>query len=95
MVVDKKTILKELEKVVDPEINVPMTEMKLVDDVIIKSNGDVFIRYHLTTSMCPATFAIEMAKNIVKRVSSINGVKSVKLRLENHYMADEINKLFG
>lgn len=89
--VDKKTVMKELKKVIDPEVGIPITEMKLIDDVKI-DKGNVTVEFHLTMPWCPQIFAMEIAKGIKKTVSKIKGVKSVKVNLKNHYMADYINK---
>ncbi len=89
--VDKKTVMKELKKVIDPEIGIPITEMKLIDDIKIKG-GNVLVEFHLTMPYCPSMFATEIAKGIRTVVSEINGVKSVKINLKNHYMSEQINK---
>lgn len=86
---NKKTIMKELEKVIDPEIGIPITEMKLIDDVEI--DGDkVLVEFHLTIPHCP--MAVGIANEIKSIVSSIKGVKSVEVKLKDHHMAEEINK---
>ncbi len=50
-------VTRELEKVVDPEIGLPITEMHLVDEITIKEDGEIFIKYHLTAPFCPPIFA--------------------------------------
>lgn len=87
----KQKIMKELEKVIDPEIGIPITEMKLIDDVKIK-DGDVLIEFHLSMPFCPPMFATKIASDIRDVTAKIKGVKSVKINLKDHYMADEINK---
>lgn len=89
--VAKEDVMKELAKVVDPEIGVPITEMKLVDNIEIK-DGDVTVKYHLTMPFCPPVFALAIGQDIKKRVSGITGVSKVTAILSNHQMADEINK---
>ncbi len=89
--VEKKTVMKELKKVIDPEIGIPITEMKLIDDIKIKG-GSVLVEFHLTMPYCPSMFATEIAKGIRTVVSEIKGVKSVKINLKNHYMSEQINK---
>lgn len=91
MKITKSIIMKELEKVIDPEIGVPITEMKLIDSV--KISGDrVLIEFHLSMPFCPAVFAMKIASDIKKVISKIKGIKSVEIKLKNHFMADEINK---
>ena len=50
------------------------------------------MEFHLTVPWCPGVFAMEIAKNIRKVVSEIEGVKSVRVVLKNHYMDEQINK---
>ncbi|MEM3403179.1 MAG: iron-sulfur cluster assembly protein [Nitrososphaeria archaeon] len=90
----KNKIEKALEKVYDPEIGVPITEMKLVDKIDIQ-NGDIIVDYHLSMPYCPPMFAIKIGQDIKKVVSSIEGVKSIKVNLRNHYLADQITELIN
>lgn len=89
--VEKEDIMKELTKVIDPEIGVPITEMNLVDSVDIVGD-EVTVRYHLTMPFCPPIFALAIGQDIKKRVSSIKGVTKATAILSEHQMADEINK---
>ena len=89
--IDKKTILKALEKVMDPELGVPITEMELVDKIEIKDD-EVTVDFHLTAPYCPPMLAMKMAYDIKEVVSHISGVKSVKLNMSGHYMSAELNK---
>ncbi|MBI4009724.1 MAG: iron-sulfur cluster assembly protein [Candidatus Aenigmarchaeota archaeon] len=89
--VDKEAVMKELEKVVDPEIGVPITEMQLVDTIDIQ-DGNVTVEFHITTPFCPPVFALKMATDIKTLVSKLEGVKSVKVNVNGHYMSEQINK---
>lgn len=83
---------KELEKVVDPEIGLPITEMHLVDEIAIKDDGELFIKYHLTAPFCPPIFAEDIGMNIRLLTSKLEGVKKVTVVLYGHALSDEINK---
>ena len=89
--VNKEEINIALSKVMDPEIGIPITEMKLVDKVDIRG-GVVTVDFHLTAMMCPPVFAIKMAEDIKESLSKVPGVESVKIHLTKYYMADLINK---
>jgi metal-sulfur cluster biosynthetic enzyme len=91
--VNKAQVVKELSQVVDPEVGVPITEMDLVDDIgIDEGTGIVSVGFHLTAPFCPPMFALEIAQDIKKRVSSLEGVKEVKVNMTGHFMAEEINR---
>ncbi len=83
---------KELEKVVDPEIGLPITEMHLVDEINIQENGEIFIKYHLTAPFCPPIFAEDIGMNIRTLTSKLEGVKKVTVILHGHALANEINQ---
>ena len=85
-------INRELEKVVDPEIGLPITEMHLVDEVDIKDDGELFIKYHLTAPFCPPIFAEDIGMNIRQLTSKLAGVKNVIVVLHGHALANEINQ---
>jgi len=85
-------VTKELEKVVDPEIGLPITEMHLVDEIDIKEGGVLFIRYHLTAPFCPPIFAEDIGMNIRQLTSKLDGVKKVTVILHGHALANEINQ---
>lgn len=91
MVLDQKTILKELERVVDPEIGVSIVHMNMIDKLEI-NGGEIKINFHLTSPYCPPMFALKIAHDIKQIVSKIDGVKSVQLNVSGHTMTDELNK---
>ncbi len=91
--IDRKQVIKELNKVVDPEIGIPITDMELVDEIKIdKEKGDVTIQFHFTTPNCPPVFAFKIALDIRHLISQLSGVKTVKVLLKDHVMAEQINK---
>jgi metal-sulfur cluster biosynthetic enzyme len=88
--VNKEEIMQELSKVIDPEIGIPITEMKLIDSIDIKDN-EVKVEYHLTMPFCPPVFALAIGQDIKKRIMNMQGVTKVIAKLSNHQMSDEIN----
>jgi len=84
-------IFEELSKIVDPEINVSIMELQLVDNVEI-IDGNVKVELHLTSPFCPAVFGFKIAQDIRDNLKKIEGVKDVKVYVSNHFMAEVINK---
>ena len=87
---DKKTVMKALERVTDPEVNVSITDMQLVDKVEI-DNGKVSVEFHVTTPACPPVFAVKLASDVKDAVEKLEGVKKVKVKVTGHHMSDFIN----
>ena len=49
-------VLETLNQVREPEVGLSIVGLNLVDEVIV-ANGQVKVRFHLTTPFCPAKFA--------------------------------------
>jgi metal-sulfur cluster biosynthetic enzyme len=86
----RRHIFEELTKVVDPEINVSIMELELVDNVDI-IGPEVKIDLHLTSPFCPAIFGFKIAQDVHDNVLKIDGINDVKVNVSNHFMAEAIN----
>lgn len=84
-------LFNELSKIVDPEINVSIMELQLVDNVDIK-DGNVKVDLHLTNPFCPAVFGFKIAQDVKDNLEKIDGIKKVLVNVSNHFMAEAINK---
>ena len=86
----RRMIFDELTKIVDPEINVSIMELELIDNVDINGSS-VKLDVHLTSPFCPAIFGFKIAQDIHDNLLKIDGVDDVKLNISNHFMAEAIN----
>ena len=89
--VDVREIQKQISKVVDPEIGMPIAEMNLIDKLDVK-DGNVEVEYHATTQFCPPVFALKISQDIRDNLTQVKGVKNVKVVVTGHYFADAINR---
>ncbi len=89
--VDVKEVQRQVSKIVDPEIGMPIVEMNLIDKLDIK-DGSVDVEYHATTQFCPPVFALKISQDLRDSLTQVKGVKSVKVTVTGHYFADAINK---
>ncbi len=86
-----REVQKEISKIVDPEIGMPIVEMNLIDKLDIK-DGQVDVEYHATTMYCPPVFALKISQDLRDGIAQVKGVKSVKVMVTGHYFADAINR---
>jgi metal-sulfur cluster biosynthetic enzyme len=86
----RRHIFDELTKVVDPEINVSIMELELVDNIDIEGS-EVKIDLHLTSPFCPAIFGFKIAQDVHDNLLKIDGINDVKVNVSNHFMAEAIN----
>ena len=89
--VDIKEVQREISKIVDPEIGMPIVEMNLIDRLDIKE-GNVDVEYHATTQFCPPVFALKISQDLKDNLMHVKGVKNVKVMVTGHYFADAINR---
>ena len=87
----RRKIFDELTKIVDPEINVSIMELQLIDNVDI-NDGNVKVDLHLTSPFCPAVFGFKIAQDVKDNIEKIDGVNKVLVNVSNHFMAEAINK---
>ncbi|NHD17943.1 MULTISPECIES: Mrp/NBP35 family ATP-binding protein [Actinopolyspora] len=78
-------VRQALTKVEDPEIHKPITELGMVKDVTIGSDGDVKVGVYLTVQGCPMRETI--TQRVDSAVSEVSGVGSVEVELD--VMSDE------
>ena len=86
----RRQIFDELTKVVDPEINVSIMELELIDNIDI-AGPEVKIDLHLTSPFCPAIFGFKIAQDVHDYLLKIDGINDVKVNVSNHFMAEAIN----
>lgn len=75
----KKTILKALEAVLDPELGISIVALGLIYDVTINREGRCHITMTLTTMGCPLFGAIQ--KDIENRIMAVSGIEDVETDL--------------
>jgi ATP-binding protein involved in chromosome partitioning len=73
------TIRAALDKVNDPEIRKPITELGMVESVTVGDAGEVAVRVLLTVPGCP--MKEQLTRDVTAAVSAVEGVRSVSVDL--------------
>ena len=89
--VDIREVQRQVSKIVDPEIGMPIVEMNLIDKLDVKE-GNIDVEYHATTQFCPPVFALKISQDLKDNLMQVKGVKAVKVMVTGHYFADAINR---
>jgi ATP-binding protein involved in chromosome partitioning len=79
MAVDRDEILRALERVIDPELRKPVTELDMVRDVEI-DGAAVFVTIALTVAGCPLRSSFQ--DQVAEHVGSLPNVERVELRFD-------------
>src|SRR5207344_1691377 len=77
MTPDRDAILKALERVIDPELRKPVTELDMVRELEI-DGGAVSVTIALTVAGCPLRNSFQ--EQVAEHVGSVPGVDRVELR---------------
>ncbi len=89
--VEQTAVQSALSKVIDPELGRSITDLRLVDKLVI-TGGSVDLEFHLTAPFCPPIFALKIASDIKAGLLSVPGVTETKVTLRGHYLAEAVNK---
>jgi metal-sulfur cluster biosynthetic enzyme len=87
----REHVLAALDAVIDPELDEPITSLRFVSSVDITPDGDVEVLLRLPTPQCAPNFAFLMAADARAAVQELPEVRTVTVKLEDHYTGDEIN----
>jgi ATP-binding protein involved in chromosome partitioning len=79
MTPDRDAVLRALERVIDPELRKPVTELDMVRDVEI-DGGSVAVTIALTVAGCPLRSSFQ--EQVGEHVGSVPGVARVELRFD-------------
>ena len=91
--VDRAAVREAAGSVPDPEIRRTLDELDLVDEVEVTADGDVLVRYHLTSPLCPSPFAVDIGREVRRRVEQLAGVRSCRGDIRDHFIAADIARL--
>jgi metal-sulfur cluster biosynthetic enzyme len=86
----EQAVLRALDGVRDPELDEALPALGFVASVTVTA-GAAEVRLRLPTYFCAANFSFLMAADAQRAAAAVPGVCSVKVVLQDHYAADEIN----
>lgn len=89
--VDLVAVREAAGSVPDPEIRRTLADLDLVDEVEVDEAGEVVVRYHLTSPLCPSPFAIDIGKEVRRRVEAVPGVLHCRVDIRDHFIATDIS----
>jgi metal-sulfur cluster biosynthetic enzyme len=89
----KEDIISKLQKVIDPETNVDVIRMHLVEELSVDQHGVVSYTFRPSSPLCP--IAVYLVTEIKKVVSEVPGVKAQKIKVEGYLAAEELTRLIN
>ncbi len=92
MRIDESAVWRRLDRVMDPELDDPVSDMGFIEKVEVHDGRRVVIDFRLPTYWCSPNFAFLMAEGIHREVSALPGVGPVEVRLHDHLFGAELNQ---
>jgi metal-sulfur cluster biosynthetic enzyme len=89
----EEVILEKLKTVIDPETNIDVVRMRLVDNLWTDALGKVRYTFRPSSFVCP--IAVTLALDIKAAVAKVPGVQSQEIAVEDYLMAEELEKLIN
>jgi len=86
---DGTVILKQLDLVLDPELDESILQLGFVQSVQVR-DGQAVVMLQLPTSWCAVNFAYLMAEDVRHTLLAVAGIQRVTVRLGDHCAAEEI-----
>jgi len=84
-------IWSALATVRDPELDEPVTTLGFVASCTVSPDGEARVRLRLPTYFCAPNFAYLMVADAYDAVTSVPGIRSAEVVLEDHFASDAIN----
>ena len=89
----EETILERLRSVIDPETNVDVVRMRLVENLWADALGKVRYTFRPSSFVCP--IAVSLAMAIKNAVAEVPGVTSQEIAVEGYLAAAELETIIN
>ena len=89
----RAAILEKLSTIIDPETGADVVRMRLVEELVVDSEGRVSYHFRPSSPLCP--IAIPLAQSIKEGVASVPGVTEQKVTVTNYIQAALLTELIN
>ncbi len=86
-------VIECLRKVIDPETNVDVIRMQLIENLQVESDGKVSYTFRPSSPLCP--IAVSLVKQIKQAIAEVPGVSEQEIRIEGYIAAVELTQLIN
>ena len=89
----QQAITNRLRQVIDPETNADVIRMRLVEDLIVNTRGQVSYTFRPSSPLCP--IAVFLAQQIKQAVTEVPGVTGQQIKVTGYVAAEELTTLIN
>ncbi|MBN1304203.1 MAG: iron-sulfur cluster assembly protein [Anaerolineales bacterium] len=87
----RQAVLDRLSQVIDPETNVDIIRMRLIEDLTVSKEGQVSYKFRPSSPLCP--IAVPLAQEIQKAVAEVDGVIEQDFEIVGYLQSTELNQI--
>ena len=87
----EEQIRDALSEVMDPETGLSVMRMDIIHNLEVKNEGEVSLTFRPSSPVCPMAYAL--ANSIKKKVEMLDGVRSVRIAVENYQRARHLETI--
>jgi len=89
----QEEIISRLQEVIDPETNVDVMRMRLIENLTVDREGKVCYTFRPSSPLCP--LAVSLATQIKRAVAEVPGVTDQEILIVGYIAAEELTKLIN
>lgn len=89
----KELIMARLRTVIDPETGADVVRMRLIEDLNVKSKGEVAYTFRPSSPLCP--IAVFLVQQVKQAVAEVPGVCTQNITVKGFVSAEELTNLIN
>ncbi len=89
----QEEVISRLQEVIDPETNVDVMRMRLIENLTVDREGKVCYTFRPSSPLCP--LAVSLATRIKQAIAEVPGVIDQEIVIEGYIAAEELTKLIN
>ena len=89
----QEEVISRLQEVIDPETNVDVMRMRLIENLTVDREGKVCYTFRPSSPLCP--LAVSLATRIKQAIAEVPGVTDQEILIEGYIAAEELTKLIN
>ncbi|MEA1978852.1 MAG: iron-sulfur cluster assembly protein [Chloroflexota bacterium] len=89
----QEEVVARLQEVIDPETNVDVMRMRLIENLTVDHDGKVSYTFRPSSPLCP--LAVSLATQVKQAIAEVPGVTGQEILIEGYIAAEELTKLIN
>jgi metal-sulfur cluster biosynthetic enzyme len=87
----EQAVVEKLSEVIDPETNIDVMKMRLVQDIEIDQDGKISYVFRPSSPLCP--IAGPLALGIIDAIKEVPGITGQQVTVKDYVQSDQLNEI--